>query len=260
MLDYEGTLASFTQPKNIHLSSPQRVIDTLNDLIADGSNIVYVMSGRRPEELERIFERVTGLGLIAENGCFLREHDRTDWQAFVDMDKMKAWKTDVKNSLNYYQERMDGSVLEERHCSLLFRYDGVKEQDKGSAARLAGDCINHINDSCGNQHVHAVPLEQAVLIEPMDYSKGSAATHVFENMEKKATEHGSEMPDFLFVAGDDREDEAIFRWANCLGREKKIEEVTTVSVGRKNTEAMATLTQGTSGLLSVLQKLCGSRR
>ena len=56
-------------------------------------------------------------------------------------------------------------------------------------------------------------------------------------------------------AGDDREDEIIFRWANELARADAIASVFTVSVGKRNTEACATLTQGTTGLLSVLGRL-----
>ncbi|TKA70165.1 hypothetical protein B0A49_05954, partial [Cryomyces minteri] len=47
----------------------------------------------------------------------------------------------------------------------------------------------------------------------------------------------------------------IFRWANKLRTSGAIKNVTTVSVGKRNTEASATLTQGTTGLLTTLQKL-----
>jgi trehalose-6-phosphatase len=53
--------------------------------------------------------------------------------------------------------------------------------------------------------------------------------------------------DFLMVAGDGREDEVIFRWANDLGKSDYVEFVTTVSLGSRNTEAMYTLTQGVTG-------------
>jgi trehalose 6-phosphate synthase complex regulatory subunit len=53
--------------------------------------------------------------------------------------------------------------------------------------------------------------------------------------------------DFLMVAGDGREDEVIFRWANDLGKSDYVNHVTTVSLGSRNTEAMYTLTQGVTG-------------
>lgn len=54
--------------------------------------------------------------------------------------------------------------------------------------------------------------------------------------------------DFLMVAGDGRDDEVIFRWANELERDKTVKHVTTVSLGSRNTEAGCTLTQGVTGM------------
>lgn len=53
--------------------------------------------------------------------------------------------------------------------------------------------------------------------------------------------------DFLMVAGDGRDDEIIFKWANALGEEKIVKNVTTVSLGSRNTEANCTITQGVTG-------------
>jgi len=73
ILDYEGTLAPHRTSSGIPLSSPQRVLDALNELLNDPENIVYVMSGRKPEALASDFRTVPNVGLIAENGCFVRE-------------------------------------------------------------------------------------------------------------------------------------------------------------------------------------------
>ena len=54
--------------------------------------------------------------------------------------------------------------------------------------------------------------------------------------------------DFLMVVGDGRDDEVIFRWANDLSAEKAVKNVSTVSLGSRNTEAGATLTQGVTGM------------
>ena len=53
--------------------------------------------------------------------------------------------------------------------------------------------------------------------------------------------------DFLMVVGDGRDDEVIFRWANELEKDKTVKNVTTVSLGSRNTEAGFTLTQGVTG-------------
>jgi trehalose 6-phosphate synthase/phosphatase len=239
-IDYEGTLAHFGSVNNTVLSNNiERVTDCLNEIISNDNNTVYVMGGRTLEELETVFGRVPGIGLIAENGCYYREMYTDEWIAFVDEDKTKKWKDAVKNILQYYVERVEGSSIEERHCSLTFHYK--KSDGYDSADRQAGDCANHINDACENQRVKAIPTKNSVIIEPMDLDKGTAAKHIFNSIPKE------KRPDWLMVAGNDRDDEVIFRWANQLHEAGEVKEVSTVSVSNRNTVAMSTLTQGTTG-------------
>lgn len=254
ILDYEGTLAPHRTHTGVPLGSPQRVLDTLTDLLNDPKNLVYIMSGRMPGELDTAFRTLPKLGMIAENGCFMREagSEQNEWIGFPDMEAMQQWKSAVRGILRYYAERMEGSYVEERHCSLLFRFD--KCDDKEAANRVMGECADHINGAFNKMRVRAVPINHAILIEPLDWSKGFAAGQILELLGQKAGGH-SPVSDFLMVAGDDREDEAIFCWANDLSKNKAIRDVFTVSVGKRNTCAQATLTQGVTGLLAVLSKL-----
>lgn len=246
ILDYEGTLASYGSPTSIILTSPERTLAVLNDLVYDGKNIIYVMSGRKPEELDRLFRRVPNLGLIAENGCFIKEFGTSNWIELADEEKMSSWKQSVLGILEYYGERIEGSSIEERHCSLILNY--ANAEDPPSAARQAGDCTNQINDGCESQRIRAVPIEATVVVESIDLNKETAANQIFDRIRNKSEEEGATMPDFLMVAGDAREDEVVFRWANKLGATKVIRDVTTISVGSRNTEASATLTQGVTGM------------
>ena len=255
-IDYEGTLAPHKTTSGIPLTSPHRIVETLSDLMADAKNVVYIMSGRGPGEMESVFRTATGLGLIAENGCFVRPYGSSKphgWRCTIDLGEVRDWKDEVKSILTYYHERMHGSEMEERYCSLLFRYDAVEDQQ--AATRLAGDCADQINGSCKSRRIHAVPISKALLIEQIDYNKATSARRIFEQCGAQAVEDGAPQPDFLLVAGDDREDEVVFRWGNDLAARAVVRDVFTVSVGRRNTEARATLNQGSMGLLGVLQKL-----
>jgi len=168
---------------------------------------------------------------------------------------MRAWKDSVEGIMRYYQERTPGSWIETRNCSLIFHYKNAEDYE--AAARQAGDCASHINDACEDQRVRAIPVEGAVAVEPIDWSKGTAAEKILDGLKKEMGPnevHKAPM-DFLMVAGDGREDEVIFRWANELGKSGYVKNVTTVSLGSRNTEAMNTLTQGVTGVLTALQKL-----
>lgn len=238
ILDYEGTLASYGSVKSTVISSTERVVTVLNDLVADSKNTVYVMSGRTVRETELVFNRVRGLGLIAENGCFLREPSCDEWQQFPNEENTAKWKESCKSILQYYLERVEGSYLEERHCSLVFQYEQAHDND---SSRHAGDCANHINDACEQQRVKAVPTKDSVIIEPIDFDKATASKHILSNYRE------SDRPDFLFVAGNDRSDENVFRWAKQLKDDQIVPDVQTVTVGNRNSIAMSTLTNGATG-------------
>jgi trehalose 6-phosphate synthase/phosphatase len=239
LLDYEGTLASYGSVNSTVLTNTERVIDVLRELSADKKNIVYVMSGRTVQETELLFDRLPNLGIIAENGCFLREPNSDDWIQFPNEEKTIKWKDSVKPILQYYLERVERSRVEERHCSLLFRYD--KASDPDASTRHAGDCANHINDACEQQRVKAIPSRDYVIIEPVDFDKSTAAQHVFNKYDE------SSKPDFLFVAGNDRDDEVVFKWAKKLKEDSIIPNVQTVTVGDRNSVALSTLPNGTTG-------------
>ncbi|PGH27828.1 trehalose-phosphatase [Polytolypa hystricis UAMH7299] len=245
ILDYEGTLASWGSPTSIVLITPQRAIDTLNELVEDPKNIVYLMSSRMPEEMERLFRRVSGLGLIAENGCFVRENQAEGWVKLVNSDETKAWKDGVSDMMKYFCERTEGSWIEERHASLVFHYANC--EDQVTAERHAAECANHINDTCEGSQIRAIPIDGAVIVEPFSPNKATAANVVFEGIQKRMN-NGDVNLDFLLVIGDGREDEVVLRWANKLHENNTIKNVETVTLGSKNTEAMATLTQGVTGM------------
>jgi trehalose 6-phosphate synthase complex regulatory subunit len=96
-----------------------------------------------------------------------------------------------------------------------------------------------------------------VAVEPIEWSKATAAQKILESMLAKipSTEAKKAPIDFLMVAGDGRDDEVIFRWANDLGESKFVRYVTTVSLGSRDTQAMKTLTQGVTGELFSLSYL-----
>jgi len=245
ILDLEGTLIPYGPQSEAILMNPQRVIGVLQELVEDSRNIVYVMSGRTPQELERFFRLVPNVGLIAENGCFVKDCGTTQWTEMADRHQIDSWKESVKSILQYYLERTPGSAIEERSCSVIFHYKNA--EDYANAERQASDWTGHINESCEAQRVHATQLEGCVVAEATDWTKETAAAQIYRR-------HTADSPiDFMMVIGDGREDEKVFRWANDLSEDVK--NVVTVSLCNRNTEASATLTQGVNGVLIALQKL-----
>jgi trehalose-phosphatase len=209
----------------------------LEALLRDSKNLVYVTSNKSSEQIECQFASFSDkIGFIAENGCFKREIGTTEWKPLVDMERAKDWRNGIRRVMQYYQERTDGSVLEERRCLLTFWYNNA--QDPEIAARQASDLADMINGSRGSEAIRVVLTDGSVSVEPLDITKAKAAESILEQL--------SQTPDFLFVAGGSRGDEALFRWANRLHGEDKIPSVTTVTVGSHATEATSVLPTGMS--------------
>ncbi|OGE56255.1 hypothetical protein PENARI_c003G06306 [Penicillium arizonense] len=248
-IQYEGALAPWGSPNNVFLATPQRTITILTDLIDDAANDVYVMSSRMPEELERQFCHVIGVGLIAENGCFLRKPHTNEWIQLVDQAYTDVWKDGPSHILTYFQERMEGSWVETRHYSLVFHYGSVA--DREMARRLTAECADQINDACESQGIHAVIFDSAMIVEPINTKKALAAEVVWRYVESS----NNPKFDFLLTIGVNREDEHLFGWANELERTGVVDYTMTVTIGSHSAEAKTTLTQGVTGVLDCLQQL-----
>lgn len=125
--------------------------------------------------------------------------------------------------------------METRLCSYVWHAEKV--DDKLLANRTAGELCNHLNDACESFRVHAVPITEGVLVESIDFSKRTAAEKAIDLAAEKNWK-----PDFILVAGDGRDDEPLFEWANEWRRDPEVRNVSTIRVGTGHTQANTTVT------------------
>lgn len=218
----------------------------LQRLTADPSNVVYVTSSKSPEKLESMLKEFSNrVGYIAENGCFRRDIGSSQWKALVNLDKAKDWRSGIRKVIEYYQERTEGSHIEEGNCLLTFWYNNAHDLD--IAARQASDLADQINGTRGSEAIRVVLTEGAVGVEPLDGTKSKAAESVLDLL--------PQIPDFLFVAGGTRGDETLFRWANQLQSTNIIRNVSTVTTGKHATEAKAVPPKNMT-VVDIISALC----
>lgn len=243
IIDYEGTLLAWETNKNV-MAGTGKIIDLLNLLSADESNLIYITSERTPSELERTFRRVQRLGLIAENGGYIRSPDDGIWQNHTDPSVLH-WKPTIRELVTYYKERTPGSFVEESNNRIIFYY--ATADDMSVAQRQVSELNNHINDTSAAQGCHAIPMKEALVIEPFSISKATAVQEIYKHIPDR-DEIG-----FIACFGNDRSDEEVFAWANALSSEQPACEILTVSVGIRNTEAKMYV-QSTFGVTAALEK------
>lgn len=248
----EGAVAvtsRHTDPKH----TSEEAMTTLETLANDSKNTVYMTSNRSLEQLDLAFNHLSqSLGLIAENGCFVKLPGASSWFSLVDMTRTQHWHTSIRRIIEYFAERTEGSTIEERRCTITFNFSTAT--DKETAAKQASELADQINGARGRESFRVVRSAGAVSVEPLHASKAAAASWILDQPIDPRT------PDFVFVAGGERGDEALFRWANCLvlKQDAALAAVTTLTVGMHATEAKFRLPDGYP-LLNVLRSLasCG---
>ncbi|KAF2156913.1 glycosyltransferase family 20 protein [Myriangium duriaei CBS 260.36] len=244
ILDSEGTLAYVPFNQEFH----DKVRKRLTLLAGNPANTVYVTSSLSPPELWELYKDIPNLGMIAENGFYIHSPDEEPrtWLEAHSVERIHEWKQDIKKFLEHCLERMEGATLSERFSSMTIDYSTAAHPS--SAMTIIGELLSHVNEACPSLRIHATPLPgRIVVIDSIGYDKATAMKMQWHDL--CGTDY-----DLVMVAGDTRDDEPLFRWANELARPNETS-VFTTSLGGKITEAVTTLSGGPGALFHVLSKL-----
>ncbi|RDB18114.1 putative alpha,alpha-trehalose-phosphate synthase [UDP-forming] subunit [Hypsizygus marmoreus] len=192
---------------------PEEVLEVLEKLVEDRRNEVWLLSGLRVRGvLERIGKRVPRLGIVAENGCYIKTIKNPpsspplrgghvarrlsdgvaaggggggggEWINMVSNFNL-TWKSACLEILNYFTERTPGSFIEERDASIVWRFwTGVSPSgpddkdcaDRQWARRQAAEAQNHIFDSLGERYgLRIIPGRNSFLVLPNNVSRSTA--------------------------------------------------------------------------------------
>ncbi|KAF8153874.1 glycosyltransferase family 20-domain-containing protein [Crassisporium funariophilum] len=192
LIDFEGTLwqrdlsrAGLVGMAKGEYDFPEEAVRVLGKLAdeAGGRNEVWLLSGLKVGEgvLERVRERVPRVGIVAENGCFIKTRavggGTGEWINMVANINL-TWKSSCLEMLNYFMERTPGSFIEERQASVVWRFwtgEGGDCADRQWAQRQAAEAQNHIFDSLGERYgLRIIPGKNSFLVLPNNVSRSTA--------------------------------------------------------------------------------------
>ncbi|KAF8936933.1 trehalose phosphate synthase subunit [Dissophora ornata] len=235
LLDYDGTLVSYERSSSVRSkgkTSKEDMLKVISKLASDPRNIVYIMSGRTRESLDKVFRGIENIGLCAEGGCFLKPAGKTAWESQVQDGTDMQWRKKVMEMFEYYKERTPGSEIEEKTIPIVWHYR--KADNPSYGLWQARECQNHIEEAIGSIYpIHAIVGRKCLEVMPRDVSKAHATKTIVESLRQQP---GVDPIDFILCIGDDRSDEDMFVYCNGLnlGNEHR---VVTCTVGSKSSEA-----------------------
>lgn len=201
-------------------SSSQLKLSLLTELASDPRNIVYVASQYSRATLESMFKHVPNLGLIAENGAFLRHYKMEEWTSLVDWEETREWQEILIVMMKGTVEQLHGAQIEVKGSTVELCFKNCA--DKFRVDALIGELLNHINDAFAFYSLHAVLRHDIVIISSNRHKKISAIKWAFyEDYErlKYISLGGSPMNiELMFIAAESgkNENDLVFEWGNSL--------------------------------------------
>lgn len=142
-----------------------RMISILNDLSA--KNIVFVMNSFSKTTLESLYSRVLNIGLIAENGAYVRL--KNNWYNIVEQ---VDWKNEVVKILDDKVERLPGSYY--KIADSMIRFHTENAEDKDRVASVVGEAITHINTLFEEKGIHAYLHKSIVFVQQRNLALAAA--------------------------------------------------------------------------------------
>lgn len=160
------THAAAVAGKSNSFSEPTTVSKLLENLLADHSNLVYLVSVLRRLDLDRLYSSIPRLGLVAENGGYIKVIGSRNWLTLADEQEVSAWMPQVRQLIQSKVERLPGSFMEVEDCTVSFRPGKAFIEDRERSIDMMGDCIQHVNDLFQQlDGIHASICKNVVVVQ-----------------------------------------------------------------------------------------------
>lgn len=202
MFDYDGTLTPIVKDPEAAIPS-DRVIRTLKALASDPRNTVWIISGRDQKFLDEWMGHISGLGLSAEHGSFLRNPYSSEWENLTEKFDM-SWQEVVMEIFQRYTEKTMGSFIERKKIALTWHY---RRADPQLGPYQSGLCQKELEQLVTPKwDVEVMNGKSNLEVRPSFVNKGEIARRLIAQYGS-----GSDVePDFVLCLGDDTTDEGLY--------------------------------------------------
>lgn len=280
--------------KTDSFSEPSRIANLLSDLLLDPLNHVYLITFLKRADLDILYRTSANLGLIAENGGYIKLIGSKSWVSIVDEKETLSWMPQVTKLIASKVERLPGSHIEVEDCTIRFHPGRAFLEDHNRSMDVMGDCIQHINEVFSEKDgVHATLIRNVVIVQQNQLTlkalkfvlsyytqveKGIQSHDLIEDFQVKKISSSQPMSkisledlklsdtdkldkavtSLLIAGGSTLIDEPGFEYAKELKQSGEIENVLTVAVLGSEAELRTSAAYGVAGkneLLGLLAKV-----
>ncbi|MBN1107406.1 MAG: bifunctional alpha,alpha-trehalose-phosphate synthase (UDP-forming)/trehalose-phosphatase [Bacteroidales bacterium] len=232
LIDYDGTLTPIVSIPEMALLN-EETGEILRKIASDPFNKLVIISGRSGEFLETQFRDIDAT-LVAEHGYLFRNPGK-EWEQLQDIDL--SWKSKFIPLLEDYVDRCSGSMIEDKHASLVWHY---RNADEDIAQLRINELRDDISELLKNDpRLQVLEGDKVVEIKSLLYDKGIMANRIISE----------DNYDFIIAIGDDRTDEDLFKAVADRGF--------TIKIGCKPTHASFNL-KDQSQILGILRLFTNS--
>lgn len=279
ILDMNSILSTVKyESSTLHPVEIPTINSLLTNLTADPSNAVYVMSYLKKDVLASLHKQIPNLGLIAENGGYVRIHDSNKWYSVSDQGL--AWKPAVIEYVKTVVERLPLSTLEIEDCTIRVHTEKASADDEERKIKLVGEMIAHINDVFVSEMIHASCIDDVVNIQQIDLPKSllllichsvegkhlldldydkvpsspSSASFDSESLSTSGVLDANDSFGLLcIIGGGNATDETLFQYGIKLKSEGRVQELLTIEVGKVQKSLADQYVVGVNELSTILK-------
>ncbi|CAO2033913.1 unnamed protein product [Urochloa humidicola] len=207
LLDYDGTLVPEVHDERERVPG-DGVIRLLNELCGDPKNVVFIVSGRRKDQLAAWFAPCKKLGICAEHGYFTRWSREDPWQLMSDKaaplvrDATSGWEAVADRVMKHYTEATAGSYMEVKETAMAWHFQNAAPVVGPYQAR---ELHAQLARMLADEPVSVAIGTHVVEVNPKGVNKGVAVERLLAAMARRG-----KSPDVVVCAGDGEADEAMF--------------------------------------------------
>lgn len=258
---------------------PSLLGNLLSDFPENEQNMVYLMSFLKKAELDRLYGRYPALGLIAENGGYIKLIGSTEWISIVDNTELR-WMPQVIKLIQSKVERLPGSFCEVEDCTVRFHAGKSMTDNRERSLDAMGECIQHVNVLFQKSDgVHATLIRNVVVVQNdhlalkalkfitefyglkdnetliEEYKMKHSSSFKAEAFELATTNDNSDVSGILVGGGSTAVDEPVYEFVSNLKHQNAVDAILTVAILGGDTEVRTAATHYVNGKNELLRLL-----